>query len=135
MKEKIEQCPSAGLVESTQRCSRHRRKRKWKWAEMAEVGRELLRLLATRWRCAFTFLQLDSARNETSGNSTRSKKSSDNGTVARQMGEGQRQNANANGVRKAGCAGPRGWTKKKKVKCNPFVVRQLDSSVGSCTIW
>lgn len=29
-------------------------------------------------------------------------------------GEGQRQNANANGVRKAGCAGPRGWTKKEE---------------------
>lgn len=47
--------------------------------EEAEVGGSravagLLWSVATRWRCAFTFLQLDSARNETSGNSTHSGK-------------------------------------------------------------
>jgi len=55
-------------------------------------------LLATRWRCALTFLQLDSARNETSGNSTRSKNKK--GRKTQTMGQSwvvQRQNANANG--------------------------------------
>lgn len=84
------------------------------------------RLLATRWRCALTFLQLDSARNETSGNSTRS----ENEEKLRQWGRSgwwsivkmlmprmqrMRRDARRSNIRSA--------VGRNRVKCNRFVAR------------